>query len=266
MIVKTVGDDAEGRDPLVDPVAGRGRSGSRRRASAGSGARSGCSHGAARASSSRPTRCSSRRSKTSSGSTSTRPSAPSSSRSTRSPRSKRSTGSSRCCRCCPELPSGVATTTPATAPPRCSRRSTRLDGERHHLAAQRHRAIEFKKFLERIDAEVPDELDVHLILDNYATHKTPAIKRWLLRHPRFHLHFTPTGSSWLNLVERWFAELTTKKIKRGAHRSVPELERDIKDWIKTWNENPRPYVWVKTADQILASLARYCIRISESGH
>ena len=122
---------------------------------------------------------------------------------------------------------------------------------------RRHRAIEFKKFLERIDAEVPDELDVHLILDNYSTHKTPAVKRWLLRHPRFHLHFTPTGSSWLNLVERWFGELTTKKIKRGAHRSVTELERDIKAWINTWNENPRPYVWVKTADQILASLARY---------
>jgi transposase len=131
---------------------------------------------------------------------------------------------------------------------------------------RRHRAIEFKKFLERIDAEVPDELEIHLILDNYSTHKTPAVKRWLLRHPRFHLHFTPTGSSWLNLVERWFGELTTKKIKRGAHRSVTELERDIKSWIKTWNENPRPYVWVKTADQILASLTRYCKRISEAGH
>ncbi|MGH2512147.1 MAG: IS630 family transposase, partial [Candidatus Limnocylindrales bacterium] len=129
---------------------------------------------------------------------------------------------------------------------------------------RRHRSSEFRAFLERIDAEVPDELAVHLILDNYATHKTPAIKRWLLRHPRFHLHFTPTGASWLNLVERWFAELTTKKIKRGAHTSVPSLERDIRDWIATWNENPRPYVWVKTADQILASLARYCARISDS--
>jgi transposase len=131
---------------------------------------------------------------------------------------------------------------------------------------KRHRAIEFNRFLERIDAEVPPDLDVHLVLDNYATHKTPTIKRWLLRHRRFHLHFTPTGSSWLNLVERWFAELTTKKIKRGAHRSVPELERDIRSWIATWNEDPRPYVWVKTAEQILASLARYCIRISEAAH
>lgn len=127
---------------------------------------------------------------------------------------------------------------------------------------RRHRAAEFKKFLERIDAEVPPQLDVHLVLDNYATHKTPDIMRWLLRHPRFHLHFTPTSSSWLNVVERWFSELTTKKIKRGAHTSVQGLERDIRDWIKQWNEDPKPYVWVKTADQILASLARYCERVS----
>lgn len=114
---------------------------------------------------------------------------------------------------------------------------------------RRHRATEFKKFLDKLDHEVPAELDVHLILDNYSTHKTPAIKRWLVRHPRFHLHFIPTSSSWLNMVERWFAELTNKKIRRGAHRSVPALERDIKDWISQWNENPRPYVWVKTADE-----------------
>ncbi len=131
---------------------------------------------------------------------------------------------------------------------------------------RRHRAVEFKAFLERINNEVPDDLDVHLVLDNYATHKTPAIKRWLLRHPRFHLHFTPTGASWLNLVERWFAELTNKKIKRGSHTSVQALERDIKAWVATWNESPRPYVWVKTADQILSSLALYCTRISDAGH
>jgi transposase len=131
---------------------------------------------------------------------------------------------------------------------------------------RRHRASEFRAFLERIDAEVPDELAVHLVLDDYATHKTPAIKRWLLHHPRFHLHFTPTGASWLNLVERWFAELTTKRIKRGAHTSVQGLERDIRGWIRSWNDDPRPYVWVKTADQILASLARYCARISDSAH
>ncbi len=131
---------------------------------------------------------------------------------------------------------------------------------------RRHRAIEFKKFLELIDAEVPGHLDIHLILDNYGTHKTPAIKRWLVRHPRFHLHFTPTSGSWLNMVERWFAELTNKKIKRGAHRSVPALERDIRDWIQHWNENPRPYVWVKPAEKILESIAKYCQRIYDSAH
>ena len=130
----------------------------------------------------------------------------------------------------------------------------------------RHRSVEFKKFLERIETEVPANLAVHLILDNYATHKAPVIKRWLLRHPRFQLHFIPTSSSWLNMVERWFGELTTKKIRRGAHRSVRELEKDIKDWIAHWNEDPKPYVWVKSADQILDSLARYCERISEAGH
>jgi transposase len=129
---------------------------------------------------------------------------------------------------------------------------------------KRHRATEFKKFLVQIDQEVPSELEVHLVLDNYATHKTPDIQRWLLGHPRFHLHFTPTSGSWLNMVERWFGELTTKKIKRGAHMSVNALEKDIKEWIATWNENPRPYVWVKTADQILAALARYCERVSEA--
>jgi len=127
---------------------------------------------------------------------------------------------------------------------------------------RRHRASEFKKFLGRIEEEVPDHLQVHLILDNYSTHKTPEVRRWLERHPRFHLHFTPTSGSWLNMVERWFGELTTKKIKRGAHTSVQNLERDIREWIQLWNTEPRPYVWVKTADAILASLARYCERVS----
>jgi transposase len=130
----------------------------------------------------------------------------------------------------------------------------------------RHRAIEFKKFLQKIDKEVPAELDVHLILDSYATHKTPAIKRWLAAHPRFHLHFTPTGASWLNLVERWFGELTARKLKRGVHRSVKELNTDIQDWTNNWNENPKPYVWTKTADQILDNLASYCTAINDSGH
>jgi transposase len=130
----------------------------------------------------------------------------------------------------------------------------------------RHRAIEFKQFLATLDREVPAELDVHVVLDNSSTHKTPAIQKWLLAHPRFALHFTPTSSSWLNLVERWFAELTAKKLRRGAHRSVRDLNADIRAWIKTWNDDPKPYVWTKTADQILESIATYCTRINESRH
>jgi len=130
----------------------------------------------------------------------------------------------------------------------------------------RHRAVEFKKFLQRLDHEVPDELEIHLVLDNASTHKTAAIKSWLAAHPRFVLHFTPTSSSWLNLVERWFAELTTKKLRRGSHSSVRQLNADIRDWITTWNDNPRPFVWTKTADEILESIARYCKRINDSGH
>ena len=130
----------------------------------------------------------------------------------------------------------------------------------------RHRAIEFKQFLRAIDREVPASLDVHIVLDNSSTHKTPAIKKWLLAHPRFVLHFTPTSSSWLNLVERWFSELTTKLLKRGTHRSVRQLNTDIRAWIETWNDEPKPYVWTKTADQILESIARYCTRINDSRH
>jgi transposase len=130
----------------------------------------------------------------------------------------------------------------------------------------RHRAIEFKRFLQTIDREVPADLDVHLVLDNSSTHKTPAIQTWLAAHPRFVVHFTPTSASWLNLVERWFAELTTKKLRRGAHRSVRQLNADIRARIDTWNDDPRPFVWTKTADQILDSIARYCTRINESRH
>jgi transposase len=130
----------------------------------------------------------------------------------------------------------------------------------------RHRAVEFKKFLATLDREVPAELDVHVILDNSSTHKTPAIQRWLLAHPRFVLHFTPTSSSWLNLVERWFSELTTKKLRRSTHRSVQALNSDIRTWIDTWNDEPKPFVWTKTADQILDSITRYCGRINDSRH
>jgi transposase/transposase-like protein len=127
---------------------------------------------------------------------------------------------------------------------------------------RQHRAVEFRKFLTAIDKAVPPELDVHLVCDNLATHKTPAIRDWLDRHPRFHLHFVPTGSSWINQVERWFAYLTDQLIRRGVHTSVQALERDVRAWIKNWNDNPRPFVWTKTAEEILTSLARYISRIS----
>jgi transposase len=130
----------------------------------------------------------------------------------------------------------------------------------------RHRAEEFRRFLNLVERSVPAHLDVHVVLDNSRTHKTPSIQRWLARHPRFTLHFTPTYSSWLNLVERWFAELTTKWLKRSAHRSVRDLVASIRTWIANWNEEPKPYVWHKSADEILDSLASYCQRINDSGH
>lgn len=134
--------------------------------------------------------------------------------------------------------------------------------ELHH----RHRATEFKKFLVTIDKTVPEGLDIHIVCDNYATHKTPTIKSWLANHPRVHMHFTPTGSSWLNQVERWFGFLTDQKIRRGAHKSVQALEADIRSWIKAWNDDPKPFVWMKSAEEILDSLARYLQRISGAGH
>src|SRR6267143_31439 len=129
-----------------------------------------------------------------------------------------------------------------------------------------HRAAEFKKFLTTIDRTVPEDLDIHIVCDNYGTHKTPAIKSWLARHPRVHMHFTPTGSSWLNQVERWFGFLTDQKIRRGAHKSVQALEADIRSWIKAWNDDPKPFVWKKSAEEILDSLARYLQRTSGAGH
>lgn len=130
----------------------------------------------------------------------------------------------------------------------------------------RHRAEEFRRFLNLINRSVPEDLDVHLVVDNVSTHKTPEIKRWLLRHPRFTLHFTPTYSSWINLIERWFAELTTKWLRRGTHRSTKELEAAITAWVENWNDDPKPFVWHKSADEILRSLSGYCARISDSGH
>ncbi|MCA1679149.1 MAG: IS630 family transposase [Actinobacteria bacterium] len=130
----------------------------------------------------------------------------------------------------------------------------------------RHRAEEFRRFLNLIDKSVPAHLAVHVIVDNSSTHKAPTIQRWLVRHPRFSFHFTPTYTSWLNLVERWFAELTTKWLRRGTHRSVNELVASIRTWITNWNDDPKPFVWHKSADEILDSLAAYCLRISDSGH
>lgn len=131
---------------------------------------------------------------------------------------------------------------------------------------RRHRAVEFTKFLTKLDKEVPDGLEVHLICDNYSTHKAPTVAAWLDRHPRFHMHFTPTYSSWLNQVERWFGLLTDKQLRRGVHKNRNALERDIRSWIADWNDNPRPFIWTKTADQILERLASYLQRIPGAGH
>jgi transposase len=135
-------------------------------------------------------------------------------------------------------------------------------GELH----RRHRSSEFVKFLRTIDESVPRELDVHLIMDNYGTHKTPSARGWFARHPRFHVHFTPTSGSWLNLVERWFGRLSERKIKRGSHRSTVELEKAIRQYLAIHNEDPKPFVWHKSADEILESVGRFCARINESEH
>jgi transposase len=135
-------------------------------------------------------------------------------------------------------------------------------GELH----RRHRSAEFLQFLRTIDANVPTQLDIHLVMDNYGTHKTPTIKAWFARHPRFHVHFTPTSASWLNQVERWFATLTEKYIRRGTHRSTRQLEQAIKQYLDINNSNPKPFVWAKSADDILATIERFCLRISNSRH
>jgi transposase len=130
----------------------------------------------------------------------------------------------------------------------------------------RHRSVEFRKFLDLIDKSVPEDLDVHLVLDNYGTHKTALIRRWLAKRPRFHLHFTPTGASWINLVERWFGLLTERQLRRGVHRSTSELIAAIERYLDISNNDPKPFVWTKTADEILESVARFCRRTSGSGH
>jgi transposase/transposase-like protein len=131
---------------------------------------------------------------------------------------------------------------------------------------RRQRATEFKKFLAKIDQNVPERLDVHVICDNYGTHKHPTVKAWLQKHPRFQMHFTPTYSSWINQVERLFAEVTRDLLQRSDHRSVQALEKDLRDWVKGWNENPKPFIWTKTADQIFESLGRLLQRTNGAGH
>ncbi len=140
--------------------------------------------------------------------------------------------------------------------------SGKVIGELH----RRHRSREFLAFLRTIEEAVPQKLDVHLVMDNYGTHKTPSVKSWLARHPRFHVHFTPTSASWLNQVERWFAMLTERQIRRGTHRSTVELEQAIRSYLDRYNRKPTPFAWTKTADQILESLKRFCTRTSDSGH
>ena len=131
---------------------------------------------------------------------------------------------------------------------------------------QRHRQDEFIKFLDLIDTQVSPELDVHLIADNYATHKTDAVKKWFLKHPRYHIHFTPTSASWLNVVERFFAELTNRQIRRGSFNSVEQLKQTIMDYLDQHNENPKPFIWTATANEILQKVKRFCERTADSGH
>jgi transposase len=135
-------------------------------------------------------------------------------------------------------------------------KTNRVIGQLH----RRHRSREFRSFLDTIEANVPADLDIHIVMDNYGTHKTTSIRNWFAKRPRFHMHFTPTYGSWINLVERWFAEITNKRIRRGIFRSVKELETAIREYIDVHNEDPKPFVWTKTADEILASMARFAQR------
>jgi transposase len=132
-------------------------------------------------------------------------------------------------------------------------KTNRVIGQLH----RRHRSLEFRSFLDTVEANVPTDLDIHIVMDNYGTHKTAMIRNWFAKRPRFHMHFTPTYGSWINLVERWFAEITNKRIRRGIFRSVKELEAAIREYIDVHNEDPKPFVWTKSADEILASMARF---------
>ncbi|AIQ89167.1 Transposase of ISMex18, IS630 family [Methylobacterium oryzae CBMB20] len=130
----------------------------------------------------------------------------------------------------------------------------------------RHRSVEFRAFLEQVESSVARDLEVHLVLDNLMTHKTTLVHDWLVQHPRFHLHFTPASASWLNLVECWFSVLSRRRLERGAFTSTEDLEAAIRDYITETNAHPKPFVWTKSADAILASIARFCTRTSKSNH
>jgi transposase len=140
-----------------------------------------------------------------------------------------------------------------------------LDGTVIGSCFERHRHEEFLKFLRQVDRDTPEGLDLHLIVDNYSTHKHPKVKQWIARHKRFHLHFIPTSSSWLNLVERWFGEITRKRIRRGVFKSVKDLIEAIQKYVKTNNQNPKPFVWTKRVDEILEKV-NHCKASTVTAH
>ena len=177
-----------------------------------------------------------------------------------------STAPLRSSRSCREPPSGAPTTTAGTGATNLYTALDTAGGQVITTMTRRHRAEEFRRFLNLINRQVPGGLDVHVVLDNVSTHKAASIQQWLKRHPRFTFHFTPTYSSWMNLVERWFSELTTKQIRRGTHRSVRELTDSINQSITHPNNDPKPFIWRKTADQILNNLCKYLERIPNSEH
>ena len=137
-----------------------------------------------------------------------------------------------------------------------------LDGQVIGQCQQRHTHAEWLKFLRKIDRETPKDKTLHLIADNYATHKHPLVQQWLNKHPRFHLHFTPTSASWLNMVERFFRDITTERLRRGVFTSVPELESAINEYIAHHNTNPKPFIWTKSARDILQKVIRANARLS----
>ena len=185
---------------------------------------------------------------------------------TTNPRYRPSTAPHRSSPSCPEHPSGAPTTFRPYGTTNLGAALDTASGRVVTSMTRRNRTHKFQTFLNLINRRIPPELDVHVVLDNASPHKTEPIGRWLQRHPRHTFHFTPTYASPMNLVERWFSELTTKQIRRGTHRSVAELTDAINQWTQHWNQNPKPFIWHKTADQIFDNLTNYLQRIPDSGH